>query len=163
MFLPLEFLLMAVAKTVVDYLDQRAVPYTIVTHSPTPSTRDIASRTHLPPESIAKGVVLWDQHGYVMAVLPANRYLNVHTLNRKLKRDLRLADEQALRRMFRDCALGAIPPLGPAYGMPTVVDDHLVGQAQIYFEAGDHEELIRVSGEEFIALLRNARYAAFTH
>lgn len=154
---------MAVAKTVVDYLDQRAVPYTVVAHPPTPSTRDTASQTHLPPESIAKGVVLWDHYGYVMAVLPANRYLNVQTLNRKLRRDLRLADEQTLHRMFRDCALGAIPPLGPAYGMLTVVDDHLVGQAQIYFEAGDHEELIRVSGEEFLALLRNARYAAFTH
>lgn len=154
---------MSAAKTVVDYLDQHAIPYAVVMHPPTPSTRDTASRTHLPPDSIAKGVVLRDGHGYVMAVLPANRYLNLHTLNRKLKRDLRLADEQTLRRMFCDCALGAIPRLGPAYGMPTVVDDHIVGQAQIYFEAGDHEELIRVNGEQFIALLRNARYAAFTH
>lgn len=154
---------MSVAKTVVDYLDQRAVPYAVIAHPPTPSTRDTASRSRLPPESIAKAVVLTDGQGYVMAVVPANRYLNVHTLNRKLHRHLRLANEESLRRLFRDCAHGAIPPLGPAYGMPTVVDDHLVGQAHIYFEAGDHEELIRVSGEEFIALLRSARYASFTH
>lgn len=154
---------MAVAKTVVEYLDHRAIPYAVVTHPPTPSTRDTAARARLPPESIAKAVVLVDDRGYVMAVVPADRYLNVHTLNRKLKRALRLADEQSLHRMFRDCALGAIPPLGPAYGIATVVDDHLVGQTQIYFEAGDHEELIRVGGDEFVALLRSARYASFTH
>lgn len=154
---------MAVAKTVVEYLDHRAIPYAIVTHPPTPSTRATAARSQLPPESIAKAVVLSDDNGCVMAVLPANRYLNVHTLSRKLRRDLHLVDEQRLCQMFRDCALGAIPPLGPAYGITTVVDDQLVGQPHVYFEAGDHEELIRVSGDEFIALLRNARYASFTH
>lgn len=154
---------MTVAKTVVDYLDRRAIPYDVVSHAPTPSTRDTAALACLPPESIAKAVVLTDGHGYVMAVLPASRYLNVKTLSRKLRRDLHLVEEYRLRPMFRDCAIGAIPPLGPAYGMTTVVDDHLVGQPVVYFEAGDHAELIRVGGEQFIALLRSARYASFTH
>lgn len=154
---------MPVAKTVVNYLDQRAIPYGVVRHARTPSTRDTAASSRLPPDTIAKAVVLSDGNGYVMAVLPASRYLNIHTLSRKLKRDLRLVDEQGLQRMFRDCAVGAIPPLGPAYGMTTVVDDQLVGQPRVYFEAGDHEALISVTGEEFIALLRGARYASFTH
>ncbi len=154
---------MPAAKTVVNYLDQRAIPYGVVRHAPTPSTRGTAASSRLPPDTIAKAVVLSDGNGYVMAVLPASRYLNIHTLSRKLKRDLRLVDEQGLQRMFRDCAVGAIPPLGPAYGMTTVVDDQLVGQPRVYFEAGDHEALISVTGEEFISLLRGARYASFTH
>lgn len=154
---------MTVAKTVINYLDQRAVPYALVEHAPTRSTRATAAYSHLPPGCIAKAVVLSDDRGYVMAVLPADRYLNVHTLNRKLKRSLRLVDEPRLQQVFRDCAFGAIPPLGPAYGMTTVVDDHLVGQPQIYFEAGDHEELICVSGEAFLALLSRARYSSFSH
>lgn len=154
---------MGMAKTVSKYLEHRAFPYAVVTHPKTPSTRDIAARSRISPEALAKAVVLSDDHGYVMAVLPANRYLNLHTLSRKLKRNLHLVSEQQLGHVFQDCALGAIPPLGPAYGMTTVVDAHLVGQPTIYFEAGDHQELIRVSGEIFVALLRAARYASFTH
>jgi Ala-tRNA(Pro) deacylase len=47
--------------------------------------------------------------------------------------------------------------------METILDDRLVGQPQIYFEAGDHEQLIRVSGEQFVSLLKEARHGRFSH
>lgn len=154
---------MAVAKTVRDYLHDQAIPYALLPHPRTPSAHDTLAAVPIPAERLAKAVVLADANGFVMAVVPASRFVNVKTLGRKLKRDLRLVEEYRLRDLFRDCELGAIPPLGPAYGLPTVVDERLVGQPEVYFEAGDHEELIRVSGEAFIILLRQARYSAFTH
>ena len=154
---------MAVAKTVRDYLHDQAIPYALLPHPRTPSAHDTLATVPIPAERLAKAVVLADDNGCVMAVVPASRFVNVKTLGRKLKRDLRLVEEYRLRDLFCDCELGAIPPLGPAYGLPTVVDEHLVGQPEVYFEAGDHEELIRVSGEAFIMLLRQARYSAFTH
>jgi len=60
--------------------------------------------------------------------------------------------------MFPDCELGAVPALGPAYKLDTVVDESLRGQEEIYFEAGDHEELIRVSGGDFESLLQDADF-----
>lgn len=154
---------MAVAKTVRDYLQSQSIPYALLPHPHTASTHDTLVSLPIPAERLAKAVVLADDNGYVMAVVPASRFVSVKTLGRKLKRNLRLVEEYRLRRLFRDCELGAIPPLGPAYGLPTVVDEQLVGQPEVYFEAGDHEELVRVSGEAFIALLRQARYSAFTH
>lgn len=154
---------MTIAKTVEDYLQQNRIAYDVVPHPHTSSTRGTVQTAHVPADRVAKAVVLHDDGGYVMAVVPGSRHVSVKTLSKTLGRELNLADEGRLVPVFKDCAVGAIPPLGPAYGMETIVDDSLVGQPEIYFEAGDHEELIRVKGEQFLSLLREARHGQFTH
>ncbi len=154
---------MSIAKTVVDCLQRDRISYDVLAHPRTVSPREAAQSMHISADCVAKAVVLTDSRGYVMAVVPANRYVSVKALCRKLRRKLALAREEGLFPVFRDCERGAIPPLGPAYGIQTIVDDSLVGQPEVYFEAGDHEELIRVSGEQFVALLREARYGHFSH
>ena len=72
-----------------------------------------------------------------------------------------MASESELTFLFGDCELGAIPPVGPAYGMVTVVDDSLADQPEIYFEAGDHEKLIHMNQKEFTVLMDNAGHGRF--
>jgi Ala-tRNA(Pro) deacylase len=154
---------MTLARTVVNYLQAHRIPYHIVPHRRTASTRESAEAAHVPPERVAKAVVLWDHQGYLMAVVPGDRHVGIEQLSARLGRRLALAEEERLAPVFRDCDRGAIPPVGPAYGMETIVDDSLVGQPEIYFEAGDHEDLIRVDGEQFLQLLKQARHAQFSH
>jgi Ala-tRNA(Pro) deacylase len=154
---------MAIAGTIVGLLQQRGVAYSVLTHARTCTAREAASCTHCPAERFAKAVIVGDATGCVMVVIPANRHVAVRTLSRALGRDLVLVTESRLAAIFKDCDPGAIPPLGPAYGMETVVDDSLVGLPEIYFEAGDHEELIRVGGDAFLRLLAEARHGRFSH
>jgi len=154
---------MSIAKTVIDCLQRNHVPYCVVSHSRTGSTRETAQAVKVPPERIAKAVVLHDRVGYVMAVVPANRHVKLESLSEKLGRVLSLVAEERLTPVFRDCDVGAIPPIGAEYGLETILDDSLVGQPEIYFEAGDHEELIRVDGEQFLRLMRRARHGQFRH
>ena len=59
---------------------------------------------------------------------------------------------------------GAIPPLGQAYGVDMLVDESLSGLDEVCFEGGDHESLIRVTGEDFTRLMSPARQGHFaTH
>ena len=152
-----------IPKTVVDYLQRNRVSYSVVPHRRSATTREAADHSHLLPDRVAKAVVLRDRRGYVMAVLPADRHVMLETLSEKLGRELQLVNEDRFAPVFRDCDPGAIPPLGPAYGMETILDDSLVGQPEVYFEAGDHEDMIRVNGEQFLHLLREARHAQFSH
>jgi len=97
-------------------------------------------------------------------VLPASRQVDLGELHRQMKRNLGLATEHDLGQLFRDCEIGALPALGPAYGIETVVDDLIAEQPDIYFEAGDHEQLIHVSAEAFSALLgEQAGHGCFSH
>ena len=60
------------------------------------------------------------------------------------------------------CAIGAMPPIGEAYNLTTVVDESLLRLPDLYFDAGDHEDLVHVSGMAFRALLRHAVRGRFS-
>ena len=74
---------------------------------------------------------------------------------------MRLADEDQLPPLFPDCKPGAIPPLGPAYGLRMIVDASLDAQEEVYFEAGDHEHLVKMSAGQFRALIGSAPRVEF--
>lgn len=154
---------MTIAQTVCGYLQSRHVPYDVIAHPYSASSLKAAETAHVPPEQLAKAVILSDRRGFLMAVVPGNRHVSLDDLWKKLGRRLSLASETRLAPVFCDCETGAIPPLGPAYGMETIVDDSLVGQPEVYFESGDHRGLIRVDGEEFLTLLRDAMHGQFAH
>ena len=101
----------------------------------------------------AKAVVLEDNNGYIVSVLPSNNRLNLGWVNEELQRDLKLAGERELTGLFKDCETGAVPALSDAYGLDVIWDDQLQHAADIYIEAGDHEHLIHLRGEDFNQLM----------
>ena len=147
---------MSIAPSVEWQLNQLGVKYDVLLHRHTSSTTYTAQAAHIPGEQLAKCVVLEDDLGYVMAVLPAARKLDLGVLDHRLGRDLGFATESDLDELFADCEPGAIPPLGDAYGIDAIVDDSLVGKQDIYFESGDHCALVHVSGADFLRLMGDA-------
>ena len=116
-------------------------------------------------DCIAKTVVLRDGvagDGYLLAVVPASHHLDLDLVRGTLGRSVALASEQEIGRLFPDCDLGAIPPLGPAYGLDVVLDDSLAGLDEVCFEGGDHRTLVRVGGEQFRELMSGARHGRFS-
>ena len=91
----------------------------------------------IPAEQVAKAVLLdTDDDDHLLAVLPSDRRVELSELRSELGRKPRLADEDEIKKLFDDCDVGAIPPVG--YGITTIVDDALEQQPDVYFEAGDH-------------------------
>jgi Ala-tRNA(Pro) deacylase len=98
-----------------------------------------------------------------MAVLPADQRVHIGALARLLDRhDLHLSDERRVKALFDDCAPGAVPALGMAWGMETIVDPALVAVPEVFIEAGDHEQLIKLTRATFETLMRDARHAHFS-
>jgi Ala-tRNA(Pro) deacylase len=160
----LEELIMSIAMTVSDYLAEHDVAYDVLTHPHTATSGETAEASHVPGTRLAKSVILGDDMGYLMVVLPSNRQVDLGELHRQLNRKLGLVTESELGRLFTDCETGALPAMGPAYGLETVVDDLLAEQPDIYFEAGDHEQLIHVSAETFQMLLGDRiQHGQFSH
>jgi Ala-tRNA(Pro) deacylase len=156
---------MTISATVQRYLQGRGVRYEVLTHPFTGSSSETAQSAHVSGERIAKTVVLRDgdaEDGYLLAVLPASHHLSLDLLQRWLGRPAALASEQEVGRLFPDCELGAIPPLGEAYGLDMVLDDSLAGLDEVCFEGGDHRSLVRVGGEEFRELMSGARRGRFS-
>ncbi|HYQ72832.1 MAG TPA: YbaK/EbsC family protein [Gammaproteobacteria bacterium] len=144
---------MAIASTVSNFLRAQDAEYDVLTHPHTATSGESAQAAHVPGSRLAKSVILEDEQGFLMVVLPSNRKVNMRELHRQLNRNLALAPEHEFGGLFADCETGALPPIGLAYGVETVVDDEIAEQTDIFFEAGDHEQLIHVSAETFQTLL----------
>ena len=147
---------MAIAITLRQYIESRDVPYEVLTHPHSQSSMETAQMAHVPGECLAKCVLLEDETGYVMAVLPSTHHVRLGALSKQMQRKLRLAREEELQMLFKDCELGAIPPLGAAYGIDMVVEESLAEKPEVWFEAGDHMRLIHMSGGTFMGMMQNA-------
>ena len=153
---------MGIAMKLSDYLTASHVPYEVLSHAHSGNSMQTAKASNVPARCLAKAVVLEDDTRAVMAVLPASRRLELREFQASNGARFRLAPESELKYLFRDCEPGAVPPFGAAYGIETVWDDSLMEQSDIYFEAGDHETLVHMRAQDFIALMKGARHMAFS-
>jgi len=144
-----------------NYLQRSGIHYDVMSHFHSHSSLETARAARVPSHQLAKSVVLEDDEGCVMAVVPADARVNVGAIARMLGRsELHLSDEQRLCELFPDCDRGAVPAVGQAWGMDTIVDDSLADSPELYIEAGDHDMLIRISQQQFRDLMRGARHAS---
>ena len=153
---------MTVAHNLEYYLTWSGIEAEVVAHRRTSTAARTAKASHLPAGQLAKGVLLRDGVGYLLAVVPASHHVDLHAVGRLCGRPVTLADEEEIGRLFPDCEFGAVPPIGAAYGLPTIVDDVLASQPDVYLEGGDHLNLVHLRGEQFIGLMRDVPHGRFS-
>src|SRR4051794_41618957 len=112
---------MGIALTLKQYLDGQHAPYDVMVHELTATARACEVRA----ACLAKGVLLRDGRGYLLAVLPASRQLDAAALARLTDRPAALATEEEAGGGVRDRAPGAVPPIGPAHGLETLLQERL--------------------------------------
>jgi Ala-tRNA(Pro) deacylase len=146
-----------------QYFAECGVQYEVSEHRLSHSSAQTARVAHVAPSLVAKSVILEDDAGIVMAVIPADRYVMVGRLAGMLgRRRLRLVDEDRIAAVFGDCDRGAVPPVGMAWGVETVVDEELEAHDVVYLEGGDHRRLLKMPAAQFAALMRAARHGRFS-
>ncbi|QSX29248.1 MULTISPECIES: YbaK/EbsC family protein [Shewanella] len=155
---------MSMSERLTHFLSDRHIKYDLVRHSHSQSSLSSAAAAQVPVKQLAKAVILEDHQGRnLMAVLPAMNKVSLSVLGDSLNRGLHLAKEKAVYNIFADCDHGAVPPVGEPYHMDAVYDDLLLEGRDVYFEAGDHEHLVHVSGKEFAKLAADAKHLRFSH
>jgi Ala-tRNA(Pro) deacylase len=153
---------MTTAPKLTQYLASHGISYDLMPHDLTMSSMRTAEACHVSGDSLAKAVVLQDDGGYLLAVLPASHHLRFQELEAQGHRPVRLVTEDEVARLFPDCARGAVPPIGAAYGLDTIVDDSLFERPDVYFEGGDHGTLVHLSGPAFRTLMADAEHGCFS-
>ncbi len=150
---------MSIAPTIQNYLRETGIEYDLVPHSPSYTASQSAQSAHISGDALAKGVLLNTDHGYMMAVVPASKKVDLSGLSHTMKERLGLAGEDEIDMIFDDCDPGAAPACASAYAMRVVVDTSLDNQDDLYLESGDHETLIHVKKAAFARLMAEAEHA----
>ena len=147
-----------VSKQLTSFLDEQGVDYETIHHRPKYTAQQIAADTHTPGKEFAKTVMLKVDGEAVMAVLPAHLMVDCEKLRQALgEMEVRLADEDEIRELIRehcpDCELGAIPPFGSLYGLLVCIDPMMVVDEYVTFNAGTHEDVIRMAYGDYERLV----------
>ena len=154
---------MSVAMTLKEYLDINEFQYEIIEHLPSTSSMRSAEEAHVPGDQVAKPILLGDDDSYLLAVIPASHRLDIDRLNQHMARGLVIMNQNELDSTFMDCESGAIPPTGELYGIDTIIDPALLSKEDVYFESGDHTQMIHMKGDDFRRLLDHAQKHTVSH
>ena len=139
---------LAVAR---ELLERHGVSYEVVEHDEAFRAVDEAEAAGVEPREAAKTVALRDGESYVVAVIPANRRLDVERARALLGASsrLRLATEEEMAGDFPEFEVGALPPLAP-HSTPEIVDVHLLYRERILCSAGDHRHSIAIDPRDLL-------------
>jgi Ala-tRNA(Pro) deacylase len=125
------------------YLDQMGIRYHLSHHPVAYTAQDMAAKEHVSGHQVIKPVVVEADGAFVMCALPASCRIDLDELRDQLQaRQVRLADETAVGRLFAECELGAEPPIGRLFGLPTLMDESLISSNQVMFQAGTHQDAV---------------------
>ena len=133
-----------------SYLDRMGIPYRILQHDATYSAQSLAQQEHISGHKVIKPVLVQADGQFVLCALPACCRVDIDALRKELGADeMRLADERTMEEVFEDCELGAEPPVGAIFGIPTVMDDSLSMEEQVTFQAGTHREAVTMRLDDY--------------
>lgn len=143
-----------IPRSVEKFLGDQHVAYTVLPHRPAFTAQEEAAAAHVPGHRWAKTVACLGDQRPLLAVVPASSSVDFDRLREIAGvRDIRLASEREFERLYPDCELGAMPPLGPLYGQPVFIDRALAA-GDIVFDAGSHTDAIRVRYDDFARAVR---------
>lgn len=137
------------------FLESEGVKYVTMSHSQAFTAQEIAASAHIPGKELAKTVMVKIDGDMAMAVLPADDRVDRHLLKQAAGAEtVELASESEFKDLFSNCELGAMPPFGNLWGMTVFADERLAEDEEIAFNAGSHSELVRLSWDDFVRLVR---------
>lgn len=148
-----------------SYLERRRLPYQLIHYRSGETLNQLAGSLAIPPRHLARAVLLKDSAGLAMAVLPCSHILDFSILSRLSQRDLEPLHGVDTARFFQGygCAVNSYPPLPDAFELPAWIDHslRLPDDADLYFDSGGGDLLIRMKAIDFHALCVRARWEQF--
>jgi Ala-tRNA(Pro) deacylase len=137
------------------FLDDNGVGYDVMHHDPAFTAQELSARMHISGYEFVKVVVVKLDGNFALAALPAPLRVNFKSLAQAAGvKKVSLASEQEFQQLFPDCELGAMPPFGNLYNLPTYVEQDVSLSENIVVNAGTHAEAIRLRYADFSRLVR---------
>jgi Ala-tRNA(Pro) deacylase len=145
---------MKIPLQLIDCLNESKVGYEILHHPEAVTAQRIAQAEHVKGRHHAKVVMIKSGGERLMAVLPADHQIDLEKVGKVIGKIASLDSEKEFKSLFPDCAIGAMPPFGNLYGLPTYVDKSLAAQDYIVFEAGTHSDAIKLRYRDYEKIVK---------
>ncbi|NIP72655.1 MAG: HDOD domain-containing protein [Gammaproteobacteria bacterium] len=148
---------MPVPATIQRFLDRQLVHYEVLAHSRAHDPAEASASVE--PSQLTSTIALHDRRGALVAVIPADRELDLDALNRELDRSLTPMEPGEAQRLFPDCEAGIVPALSGAYGVKAITID--LSREEVYLRASA-TELIRLRKRDLVRIQNAWRATAIS-
>ncbi len=137
-------------KQLKEYLEAHNVAFESIEHSQAYTAREIAKLVAVNSDQVAKTVMVYLDGVLSMVVLPASCKIRWDRFTRAMGTDLvDLATEQEFEDRFPECEVGAMPPFGRLYEIPTYMYEGFPESGPIVFRGGSHQEVIKMDFKDY--------------
>ncbi|MBI5358222.1 hypothetical protein HZB69_01160 [Candidatus Amesbacteria bacterium] len=128
---------MSVYEKIIQLLQDNKIEYQSLEHEPTPTCEDSARVRGTSMDMGAKALICFADKKPILIVLPCSTKLDVKSFKNLFGvKDLRFATSDEVTSLT-GLQIGAIPPLGNLFGMPTYIEKSLGTNESVAFNAGD--------------------------
>lgn len=146
---------MAISATLKKFLTAQKVKYKSLKHETAYTAQEMAAAQHVPGKQVAKCVLVKTNKGYCLAVLPAIHLINFTQLKKVAKvSKASLASEKEIAQVMPGIQVGAAPPFGNLFNIPTVVDKALADDQEIVFSGGSHTDSVKIKYADLVRVAR---------
>lgn len=145
---------MAILGKLKEVLDRAKISYEVYNHRSAFTAQETAASLHDSGREMAKVVVLKADDRFLMAVVPADRMVSLRKSRAALGAAVvSIASESEFAALFPECEIGAMPPFGNLFGVPVYVDASFERAGEIFFNAGNHQQTVKLAYADFKRLV----------
>ncbi len=135
-------------------MNSHDVTYKTISHPRAYTASQCAQAAHIKGNYFAKSIVVKLDGKFVLVAIPANMRLDLNLLEKETHaKHAEIAKEFEFQDKFKECEIGAIPLFGELYGMDVYLADSLAHKEWLVFNAGNHNQLLKIKSEDFLNLV----------
>lgn len=138
-------------ESVKKLLDQKRIAYTVTEHAPVYTSEEAAKVRGVQLKTGVKALVLkTDNDRLIVGLIAADRRMDLKKLAKAVgARKLQLASATEVLRAT-GCAVGSVHPFGNLFGLPTYLDNSVLENDMVNFNAGMHTISIEMKARDLV-------------
>lgn len=145
------------SKDVTAYMAENRISGELVRCSaPTPTVRAAAEVMGVTPEQIVKSILFLVSGNPVLVIACGEGAIDRKSISDRYgvgRKQVKLAEAGAVLALTGYPA-GTVPPFGHRLTLPTLIDAHVLDQAEIYAGGGEEDTLVRLNPKDLLRATR---------
>jgi len=145
---------MAIPKKIINFLEKAKIKYEMIEHRTVYTAFDKAATLRVPEKMIGKTLVMKIGKKAALILIPANKNLDIPKLEKITKtKKISFIKEAWMKKNLKGVKVGAVPPFGNLWGLPTFIDRSLINSPKIILNSGDYGFSIKLKGNALKKLI----------
>jgi len=154
---------MGIPKKIINFLNKSEVKYEVIKHRPVYTAIDKARTLKIKGGLVGKTVILKSNKSVFIVLIPAETIVNLEKIEKILNlKKVGFANEKWLKENLKGVKEGAVPPFGPIWNLPVLVDKLLLKNSKIIINSGERTESIQLTPSGLRRLIPNLKEGFFS-